>query len=466
MEVFARQRRTDAKVSKMDASVLPSKLLTDLSEAVRIIRSHDYIQVFSHYDADGLSAAAIIAKTLLRAGKEFRITVFPTLNDEYMEKIRKTPAECILITDLGASYIKELDAMKCDIIVLDHHATDGRAERICYANPHLYGIDGMTSGCGATMAFLFSLQMDDKNWDLVQIAMAGIAGDRQHINGLLGLNTYLLEEGRKKGLIDVMDGSLIPLGHLNSELFLCTDPYIRGISGNSDGVERLLKDSGIGPEKYYQDLGDEDKRKLSSMIAIKLTQQGVSVQTMLEVSRTRYYLPDWKMDAETFASVLNACGRLDVPGIGIGAAMGDPKCLDNAKELDIESKKQIVESILNLDRKHLTQMDHIQWFDSSASGFTGMICGVAMQFIGDPEKPTIGINCSENTAKISSRGMWGQLDRGIDLSDALKRSCESVGGNGGGHRIASGGSCDSARREEFLRNLDKIIGEQLLNHAK
>ena len=46
----------------MDDFVLPSKLLKDLSHAAETIRGHEFIQVFSHYDADGVSAAAIVAK--------------------------------------------------------------------------------------------------------------------------------------------------------------------------------------------------------------------------------------------------------------------------------------------------------------------------------------------------------------------------------------------------------------------
>jgi single-stranded-DNA-specific exonuclease len=447
----------------MDEIVLPPKLFSHLSQAADIVRNHDFIQIFSHYDADGISAAAIVAKALLREKKEFRVTLFTTLNDPNMEVIKSTVAECMIITDLGASYIKEFDAMDCDVIVLDHHTICDQAKRICYANPHLYNIDGMTSGCGATMALLFAVALNEKNWDLVQIAFAGIAGDRQHINGLSGLNTYLLSEGTKRGFIEVTDGSLIPIGELTAELFMSTDPYIRGVSGNVDGVARLLDDAGIEHTKHFKDLTDNEKRRLTSLMTVKLVQQGVSLQTLIEVSRTRYYLSEWKMDAEALSSLLNGCGRLGLMGVGVGAGMGDKDCLKKAKDIETESKKQTINGVLTIDKMGLTQMNNIQWFDSSTSGFTGMICGIAMQFIGDHRKPTIGINSSEGLAKVSSRGMWEQLDRGVDLSKALKIVCESVGGNGGGHKIASGGSFDPSKIQEFLNNLDKIIGEQQVN---
>ena len=445
----------------MDDLVLPPKLLSHLSKAAEIVRSHDFIQVYSHYDADGISAASIIAKTLMREGKEFRVTLFTTLNDPNMKIIKDTPSECIMISDLGASYIKQLDELSCDVVALDHHTVEQQAERVCYANPHLYGIDGMTSGCGATMAFLFSITMNEKNWDLVQIAFAGIAGDRQHINGLKGLNEHLLKTGKKKGFIHVTEGSLVPPGNLGSELLLSTDPYIVGVSGNSEGVSKLLSDAKIDKGKDYMDLTVDERRKLSSIIALKLVEQGTTLQTMNELARTRYYLPDWKIDAETFASLLNGCGRLGLGGVGISAALGDIPSMEEANDLNDTSKKQIMNGVLELTPSTITGMKNIQWFDSSTLGFTGIICGIAMQFIGDPSKPVFGINRSEELAKVSGRGTWAQLEKGVDLSIALKRACESVGGNGGGHKIASGGSFPSLRMDEFLNNLNNIIGEQL-----
>jgi len=440
---------------------VPSKLLTTLSHAADIIRGHDFIQVYSHYDADGVSAASIIAQTLRREGKEFRITLFTTLNDYNMDIIRATKTDCIIITDLGASYIDQLDMMKNDIVVLDHHTIISEAKRICYANPHLYGIDGMTSGCGATMALLFAVTMKESNWDLVQIAFAGIAGDRQHINGLSGLNTYLLEEGKKRGFIEEMPGSLIPAGIVGTQLYLSTDPYIRGVSGNKEGVDKLLADAKIDGSKNYMDLTDEEKRRLSSLIAIKLTQQGMLECSMNEIARTRYYLKGLDMDAEYLASVLNSCGRAGYGGMGISAGMGDKKAMEHGADLMNDSNEDVVMNMVELDKKGLNQRKHFQWFDSSDSGFTGMLCGIAMQCIGDPMKPTIGMNQSKEPVNLSSRGMWVQLDKGINLAVAMREACAAVGGEGGGHRIAAGGSIPSDKINEFLDKLDSILEQQL-----
>ena len=445
----------------MDGNVLPSKLLSRLSKAADTVRSHNFIQVYSHYDADGLSAAGIIANILLRAGKEFRITTFTSLEEDSMNEVRNCEYDCIIMTDLGASYIQELESLGKDVVVLDHHTVQYDSEKICYANPHLIGIDGSFGACGATMAFLFGIAMDEKNWDLVQIAFAGIAGDKQHMKGVTGLNTYLLEEGVKRGYITTSDGSLIPPGPISRSLFYSTEPYIRGITGDQAAVDALLKDADIASDRTSVDFTDEEKRRLSSMIAVKLTQQGVSVDSMTELSRTRYYLRDWKMDAESMAELLDACGRTMSQGIGIAMCLGSKDDLLRAMELRDNYNNSIMEAAVKLDNAGLKVLNNIQYFDSTETGFTGILCGIMMRYISDPSKPTIGLNTAEDKIKISGRATYKQLDRGIDLSVALRDATKTVGGEGGGHNIASGGSIPLGTSEEFLKNLDTIVGSQI-----
>lgn len=444
----------------MDGNVLHPKLLSRLSNAAGLVRSHDFIQVYTHYDADGLSSAGIIANTLTRAGKEFRITTFTTLDEDAMQTIRESDSDCILIADLGASYIKELEELNKDVIVLDHHTVRDDTDRFPYVNPHLFGVDGGDGACGATMSFLFAVTMDANNWDLIQIAFAGIAGDKQHLNGLKGYNTYLLEEGVKRGFITICDGSLIPIGPLVSSLYTCTEPYISGITGNLENIRKLLEDAKIPIDASYVSLTDDEKRRLSSLIAVKLTTQGVTVDTMGEIARTRYLLRDWNMDAESFAELLDACGRKLLQGIGIGLCL---KCNNDrlrAIGLRNDYNNEIMQATVALDKKGLTEMDNIQWLDSSESGYTGVLCGIAMRYIGNPNKPVIGVNSSEEKVKLSSRATAALLKKGVDLASALYLSTQSVGGEGGGHKIASGGSIRKGTEEEFLKNLDSIIGEQ------
>lgn len=442
---------------------VPSKLLSRLSSAAEILRRHDFIQIFSHYDADGISAAGIIGKALAREGLDFSVTLFTTLNDEFMETVEKCSARCIIMTDMGASFLDRLDALadRKDVIVLDHHRTPRDSERICYANPHLFGSDGMTECCGASLSFLLSIQMDEDNWDLSQIAFAGIAGDRQHINGAKGINSFILKNAADMGHITATEGSMIPAGPLSRELYLTTDPYISGVSGSPEGAAKLMKECGLSEDRSFSGLDETERRKLSSLIAVRLASRNVMTKTMLEASRVRYDLRDWNMDAEMFSGVLNACGRLGLGGVGVAMCLGDARSRVEAERLNDDYRSRVVVAAKELEERGLDEMEHIQHFDSSASGFTGVLCGIAMQYFGHHDKPTVGINSSEGKAKVSARGTWEQLERGVDLSVGMEAAAKEAGGQGGGHRIASGASFPEGSEERFLNALDRIIGRQV-----
>ena len=151
-----------------------------------------------------------------------------------------------------------------------------------------------------------------------------------------------------------------------------------------------------------------------------------------------------------------------MPSVGIAAGMGDPDCLKTGSEVNAETRKSILTGIRTAE-DNLTQLENVQWFDSSESGFTGIICGAVMSYIGDPSKPTIGYNGSEPKAMLSSRATFPLLDKGVDMAVAMKQACESVGGNGGGHKIAAGGSIPRERRDDFLKKVDEIVGSQKRN---
>jgi RecJ-like exonuclease len=439
---------------------IPSKLLSRISTAAEIVRRHDFIHIFSHYDADGISAATVAAKAIHRDGRGFIVTLFQGLTDSTMRIVEKSDSRCILITDLGASYLDRLEAMGKDTVVLDHHRTPRDSERICYANPHLAGADGARECCASSLAFLFAAEMNETNWDLSQIALAGIAGDKQ-LGNVTGINTSILNGAVGRGYVEAAGSSLIPPGNLNKELLLTTDPYISGVSGNAAGVAELLSSAGIARSAVSSGLGDAERRRLSSLIAMRLVSEGVTVRAMEDASRTRYHLKDWNMDAEMLAGVMDACGRTGLGGVGIGMGLGDGRCRIEAERMNDDYRNRIVLAAAELERNGLTRMKNIQYFDSSASGFTGVLCGITMDYFGDPSVPTVGVNTSETIAKASGRGTRSLIARGLDLAAAMRSAGEAAGGEGGGHNIASGASFPPSSRQKFLDTLDRIIGEQI-----
>ena len=445
----------------MDVGVqLPTKLLSRFSHCAEVLSRHRHIHIVSHYDADGLAAAGILASALLRKGKEVHVRLYKALNPRTAKEIAESAEPCTVIADMGASHLGTLFSSRGDMVILDHHQNDELHEDRPYVNPHNHGIDGMTAACASTLAQILAVELDERNWDLVPLAFAGIAGDRQHVNGVIGMNAHLLEEGRARGHLKVMDGSLIPPGELRSALYHSTDPYIVGVSSDPEGVDALLKEAGIPPGTKDSDLDAQTRRRLSSLITLRLIDQGVSLATLKEVSRQRYELEGWGTDAEVMASLLNACGRKDQEGLGIAMALGDADARKEAEAMQTEYMDEIVRSVKDLEVQGMQRKEDIQYFHSPSSGYTGIVCGVALQYLGDSRLPTFGLSRKETSVRISGRATNEQLAEGIDLAVALRDASAAVGGSGGGHRIASGAAVPLEKEEEFLEKLDSIIRSQ------
>ena len=448
----------------MDGEQLPQPLSSLLKSAAEEVSRHPRVSVLSHYDADGLSAASILCATLLRAGKRVHVVTTKALDDEMIRGVGEG-AECLILSDMGSSSLPQLESLHASVIVLDHHAPLGDSTKLFHVNPHLFGIDGMTSACAGSMSMLFSLTVDEKNWDLLPVAFAGMVGDRQHIRGLKGVNKYLLDGGVSRGMLQVRPGSLVPPGRLLEGLMDCIDPYLIGITGDAEGAKALLTEAKLPLDATLESLNDNQRRMLSSLVALRLIKQGCTSSAMDELITDRYFFPSWNAYADDLAQLLNACGRTDKEGLGIALALRDKHAAEAAELLRKQYKDAIIAGMKAVIDNGVTRMENIQWFESTNTSLSGVLAGTIMQFIGDCDKPTLTIAVHHQSVRVSSRASFRILEKGVDLSVALREAAKSVGGTGGGHAVASGATIPLGKEQEFLARVDSIVGEQKANKA-
>ena len=67
----------------------------------------------------------------------------------------------------------------------------------------------------------------------------------------------------------------------------------------------------------------------------------------------------------------------------------------------------------------------------------------------------------ERSTKASARATKSLVTKGLDLAVALREAASQLGGDGGGHNIASGASIPKGKEEKFLTLVDEIVGRQL-----
>ena len=415
--------------------------------------------MLTHYDADGISSAGIIANALLRKGIRFQLTLSKSLDAETVNAVGRG-SKCLILADMGSSFLTELEQLGCPVVVLDHHAPVGGSSKVIHVNPHLFGIDGMTSGCAGAVSMMFAVAMDESNWDLLAIAFAGIVGDRQHIRGLSGINKWLLEGGLSRKVLELRPGCLLPEGKLAEELAEGFEPFIIGISGNLQGAMSLLNEAGIPEDASLVQLNDNERRKLTSLVALRLLEQGCTTSAMEEQITDRYFFPSWQITADDLAQLLNACGRTDQEGVGVALTFKDTKARQIAERLRKAYRGSVLEAMRSIVEGGVSKKQNLQYFISTNPSLSGVLAGLTMQFVGDCDKPTIALSMHGDKVRVSSRANFKLVEKGVDLAVALREAAAAVGGQGGGHAVASGATIAKGKEEAFLQKLDEIIGQQ------
>ena len=103
---------------------MTEKLEELCNKAAGIIRSfptRTKIRVISHYDADGITSAAIICKALFRAGYSFHATLMRNPFDKGLERVSKEENDLVIFCDMGSGQIETIEKMSCKSIIVDHH---------------------------------------------------------------------------------------------------------------------------------------------------------------------------------------------------------------------------------------------------------------------------------------------------------------------------------------------------------
>lgn len=446
----------------MNGSVaLPADFSDALKNAAKVVNRAEYVRVISHYDADGLASASVIAGALARMRKQFHLSMVKGLDDDGLARIAKEGNAVVLFLDMGSGQIDGLEGLDARVVALDHHKPIRKSRKVVQVNPHFHGMDGMVEACGASLSLLLSIVLDDANWALSPVALAGVVGDRQHMGGMKGVNQQILDQAVEGKHVTVQRGLNLTGTTVLDTVANSVDPYFVGMSGREENALAFLESMKINPKTPMGSLDEVYRRKLTSMLSLRLMGQGCRPETVEELVSDVHWIPSMELSTSDLADLLNACGRMDHEGLGVALSLGDKSALAEANGLRRQYTSNIMKRLLSIEEDGAEQMQNIQFFEAPDPSLAGAQCGLAMQYILDQAKPTIALSTAGDKVKVSSRGTKYLVSRGLDLSAALKRASEKVGGRGGGHAVASGATIPADKREEFLSLLDEVVGKQL-----
>jgi single-stranded-DNA-specific exonuclease len=452
------------------------------------VEKDGFIHVFSHLDADGVAAAAIIGKALFRLDARFRLRVTQWIDEKIIGEIISDKPQLVVLTDFGSGYLDLLDEKVPGfrVLILDHHQITGDVdnENFVQVNPHLQGIDGATDVSGSGVAYFVAKAVSTENVDLAPIALVGALGDLQDKNEqrkLGGLNALIVDDAVGAKLVKV-EKDLTFFGRetrpIHRALAATNSPFIPGLSGEEDKSLAFLASLDIKPKegerwRALRDLTEDEKKRLSSALADYLISKGLHAEVANLIGNV-YVLANeeaWTplRDAREFAVLLNSTGRMDRPSLGIAICMGDRgAALEEANRVLEDYRKSISTYLGWVMEKpeRMKELENIYVVYGETfinEKIIGTISSILSTRLTNPEKPLIAFSNieEENASKFSARTTDLALSKGVNLGDVMRVASEKYGGKGGGHNVAAGAQVPIDQVENFINTVNDLVGKQL-----
>jgi len=468
-----------------------SDVALQIAESIESSSAGLYV-IVTHYDADGLAAASIIARSLMKIERPFVVRVVDQIDEETLTSLPK--GDYYVFVDLGSSAVRAIaDKGLLPASVIDHHeplrSSEVVGKELRELNPHIFGLNGGRDVSASGLAYFVSKGMKVLDHEIAYLAIAGAIGDRQEsAQGFVGLNKLIAQEAIERGWVRRFTGLRlygVPRYPLVKSLMYTVDPLLPGLTYDEAASERFLESLGItlkksnGPLTTYKDLSVDEISKLATALIKHLLMKGFSPQSANALFGFIYeflYEPEDSplRYAHEFAQTLNACGRLRKHGLGLAIGLGDRKeALSQVEAISLEYRRRLTQylSLLRSDPSYIRVLNNVQVMDMRNvvdERILGAVASIAVSsYMCDASKPLISLAHSiKGKVKVSARMHEALSKRGINLGFIIKTAAEEVGGSGGGHENAAGAIIPSESLNTFIKTVDLLVGKSLKAGAR
>jgi single-stranded-DNA-specific exonuclease len=418
---------------------------------------------------------------LSRLGADVTVRSIPDLDKRRIKELQGQDNDFVIFTDLAATLGDELEeALDGRFLAIDHHQIpEDYADKPYFLNAWQYGYDGGKEACSSTMAYIFASTLDPANKDLSHLAVVGAVADRQDAGpgrSLTGLNRRALEDAQSAGLIKVTK-DLVLTGRetrpIHESIAMITTPFLPGLSGSKDAVLASLLQAGLaikdGPRwRTAAEFTSDEKMKVTELIAGALGTNGGSTEALAgligevyTVSSEDAFTP--LRDAREFGTLLNACGRMGVAGVGMALCLGDRgAAFRDAMKTLADYRMSINKAVQGLTGDGTRSVQHgsvvlVRGEDLVDEKILGPVTSIITSSQQFKDKVVVATARSgESELKVSSR-VGDLYGKPVNLGVVMREAAEAVDGVGGGHSMAAGAKIPTSKAEAFSKLvLEKI----------
>lgn len=391
---------------------LPSPfLIHDMEKGVcrilRAIQNNEKISIFSDYDVDGITSAALGVHYFREIGIEIETTIPDRIKEGYglnpkaMENLKNSGVSLVITADCGSKShdsIRRANEIGLDVIVTDHHQLDKEPPpAYAFINPQTGNVGKELAGVGVFFFLLLALRQKMRDENLFP-------------NG---------EPNLKKHLDLVAFGTLADMVPLN-------------------GINRTLVTFGL------KELATTTKPGLIALKESAKLGEAENIQT----SDIGFRL----------APRINAGGRIGQSRLGLNLLIEEN--IDRARKWAVlldqcnTERKGIQEQHLREAKQQMMGIENrLGLVVSSADWNPGIVGLVASKLVEEHYRPAIALCIRNGIAKGSARSISG-----VDIVAILER-CSGLLEQFGGHAMAAGLTLPTKNLESFTSSFETLLRE-------
>lgn len=442
------------EVNKMEGKYSLEEKMKEVSKKFLKETENKEIYLVSHFDTDGITSASIMIQALKRLDRRFSVKIVKSLEEKFVRNLPKD--KIILFLDLASgvlNYIKEEGFES--VFIIDHHEVEQDVPKnVEIINPWFNDKEKIST---AGLVYLFCKEIDEGNKDLAKLAVLGMIGDLMEKNlNHLGEDLFDGNEiKRKKGLL--LYPSTRPV---NRTLEYSSNPYIPGVTGNSEGVIELLREAGINPVngryKSLLELDDNEMKNLTTAIMLR------NPKARRDIVGSIYLLKFFNKleDGRELSAMINACSRLGKSSAALKFCLEMSGAKKEAEEIHAKYKQHLISGldfVSNMEKIKGDGFVIINAEDKIRDTIIGTIASILSNSPDYDEGTVIAAMAYyEEKIKISTR-ICGRESNGRNLRELLGKVINEIGGEVGGHKFAAGGIITKDKEEDFIETLKKNL---------
>lgn len=432
-----------------------------VANALKPVMKKKSVVVYSHYDADGIASAAIMAKSLLRLKSSFQIAILNQLTKKLLQSLNYED-KLLIFLDFGSGQLHHMEHLlnRNLVLIIDHHKPKKLAHlNLFHLNPHLFNQPEASS---SVYTYFFSKFLSPQNSNLCYLALVGYFGDNIFSLPKDKYFKKVVEDCKNLGYLEIKKGLKIfgrytkPLHKALAQSYEC---FIPGITGSEASAVQLLSELGIKIKKEngwqtLADLSEREEKKLATEIIKHRIKEEVPEDVFGELFLLKKFPKELK-DVREFATLLNSLGRKKHE-IAINLALGNFRALEEALKVYEQYRKELA-SFIDFAKKSYQELENIVVIDGKEK-IPDYAIGIIASIFSKSKisnKPVFALaKYDDETLKISAR-----FDGSINLAALLKRVAEELGGEAGGHSKAAGAFIPLEQKRIFIKKINKAIGD-------